>query len=202
LAGVLWRFPNRIARDSFGTGRAIVLKNTLTGLVERLPAAPGLVIRQMNESDLERFREPESLLAERRIVDFAARLKSGRRAFLALCGGQVGGYGWLSRQTEIDVLCGIEISPGEDEGYTYDGFIFPAFRHRGIYPQLLCSSLDWLQRAGCRRVYSIVFSDNTPSLTAHSQVGFRPYGQISYSKIFNFRWRRKYDFYRPVGRSR
>ena len=193
LTGILRSLPNKIVTDSFGATRLIVLENTLTGPVKMLPAEPGLVIRRMEESHLKRFREPGSFITERRIGDFAARLKSGRRAFIALSAGQVGGYGWLSRQAEIDARCGIEISPAEEEGYTYDGFIFPAFRGRGIYAQLLLSSLDWLERAGCRRVYSIVFSDNTPSLNAHSQAGFRRYGQMSYSKIFNFRWRRKYD---------
>jgi RimJ/RimL family protein N-acetyltransferase len=169
--------------------------------VEMPPAEPGLLIRQMDESDLERFREPESFLTERRIADFAARLESGRGAFVVLSMGRVCGYGWFSRQPEIDARCGIEISLGKDEGYIYDGFIFPAFRRRRIYPQLLLSRLEWLRREGCRRVYSIVFSDNTPALNAHWQVGFRPYGEMSYSKIFNFRWRRKYDLCPPEVRS-
>ena len=197
LSGFLWSLPNKIATDSFGVARVMVLENRLAGPLELLPAEPDLVIREMDESDLQRFREPESLLKERRIADFAARLKSGRRGFLALAAGRACGYGWLSRQTEIDARCGIEISPGEDEGYIYDGFMFPAFRRRRVYARLLCTRLDWLKREGCRRVYSIVFSDNVPALNAHWQVGFRPYGQMSYSKIFNFRWRRKYALSPP-----
>lgn len=197
LTSILRRFPNRIARDSFGTARASVLESRLAGPVEKVHAGSDLLIRPMNESDLKRFREPESFITERRIADFAARLKSGRRAFVALCAGQASGYAWFSRQAEIDARCGVEISLGADEGYTYDGFIFPAFRRRGIYAQLLLSCLDWLQKEGCRRVYAIVFSDNAPSLNAHCQVGFRPYGQMSYSKIFNFRWRRRYDLCPP-----
>jgi GNAT superfamily N-acetyltransferase len=192
LTGILRSLPNKIATDSFGTARLIVLEKTLAGPLTILRTEPGLVIRPMEESDLERFREPGSFITERRIADFAARLRSRRRAFVALSGGQVSGYGWLSRQTEIDARCEIEISPAEDEGYIYDGFIFPAFRRRGIYAQLLRSRLDWLARDGCRKVYSIVFSDNTPALNAHSQAGFRTYGEMTYSKIFNFRWRRKY----------
>ena len=201
LTGILRRLPNRIAIDSFGAARVIVLENTLVGPLKMLPAEPGLLIRQMDESDLGRFREPQSLIAERRIADFAARLKSGRRAFVALSAGRVGGYGWLSRQAEIDARCGIEISLGDDEGYIYDGFVFSAFRRRRIYARLLLSRLDWLQREGCRRVYSIVFSDNTPAINAHWQVGFRPFGHMSYNKIFNFRWRRKYDLCAPVAGS-
>jgi L-amino acid N-acyltransferase YncA len=199
LTGILRRFPNRIARDSFGAARATVLESRLAGPVEGVHTGSDLLIRQVDESDLKIFREPESFMADRRIADFAARLRSGRRAFLTLSAGQVGGYGSLSRQAEIDARCGIEISLGADEGYTYDGFIFPAFRRRGIYAQLLLSCLDSLQKEGCRRVYAIVFSDNKPSLNAHCQVGFRPYGQMSYSKIFNFRLRRKFD---PVRRAK
>jgi RimJ/RimL family protein N-acetyltransferase len=197
LTGILRRFPNRIARDSFGAARATVLESRLAGPLEPVHAEPDLLIRPMDQSDLKRFRQPESLITERRIADFAARLKSGRRASVALCAGQASGYAWFSRQAEIDARCGIEISLGADEGYTYDGFIFPAFRRRGIYAQLLLSCLDWLQKEGCRRAYAIVFSDNTASLNAHCQVGFRPYGQMSYNKIFNFRWRRKYDLCPP-----
>jgi RimJ/RimL family protein N-acetyltransferase len=171
----------------------------LAGPLQPLPAEPDLVIRQMDEPDLQRFREPESFLRERRIADFAARLKSGRRGFLALAAGRACGYGWLSRQTEIDARCGIAISLGQDEGYIYDGFMFPAFRRRRVYARLLCARLDWLQGEGCRRVYSIVFADNVPALNAHWQVGFRPYGKMSYSRIFSFRWRRKYALCPPDG---
>ncbi|MBV8139301.1 MAG: GNAT family N-acetyltransferase [Deltaproteobacteria bacterium] len=197
LSGILLSLPSKIATDSFGAARVMVLENKLTGPLGMIPAEPNLVIRQMDESDLQRFREPESFLKERRIADFAARLKSGRRCFLALAAGRACGYGWLSRQTEIDARCGIEILPGEDEGYIYDGFVFPAFRRRGVYARLLFARLDWLQREGCQRVYSIVFSNNVPALNAHWQAGFRPYGQMSYSKIFNLRWRRKYALCPP-----
>ena len=193
MSGILRSLSNKIATDSFGATRLIVLENTLAGPLKMLPVEPGLVIRQMDESDLERFREPGRFITERRIADFAARLKSGRRAFIALSAGKVSGYGWLSRQVEIDARCGAEISLAQDEGYIYDGFVFPAFRGRGIYAHLLLSRLDWLERDGCRRVYSMVFSDNSPALNAHSQARFRTYGEMSYSKIFNFRWRRKYD---------
>ena len=201
LSRILWSLPNKIATESFGAARVMVLEKTLAGPLEMLPAESDLVIRQMDESDLRRFREPESFLKERRIADFAARLKSGRRGFLALAAERLCGYGWLSRQTEIDARCGIEISPGEDEGYIYDGFMFPAFRRRRVYARLLFARLEWLQKEGCRRVYSIVFSDNVPALNAHWQAGFRPYGQMSYSKIFNFRWRRKYALCPPDARS-
>jgi GNAT superfamily N-acetyltransferase len=201
LGGILWSLPNKIATDSFGAVRVMVLENSLAGPLAMLPAEPGLVIRPMDESDLKKFREPESFLKERRIADFAARLKSGRRGFVALAEGRACGYGWLSRQAEIDARCGIEVSPGEDEGYIYDGFMFPAFRRRRIYARLLLARLGWLQREDCQRAYSIVFSDNTPALNAHWQVGFRLYGQMSYSKIFNFRLRRKYGLCPPDARS-
>jgi RimJ/RimL family protein N-acetyltransferase len=192
LSGILRSLPNKLTTDSFSAARVMVLENELAKPVEVLPAEPDLVIRLMDESDLKRFCEPESFLKARRIADFAARLRTGRRGFLALAASQPCGYGWLSRQTEIDGRCGIEISPGQDEGYIYDGFMFPAFRRRRVYARLLLARLDWLQREDCRRVYSIVFSNNLPALNAHWQAGFRPYGEMSYSKIFNFRWRRKY----------
>jgi RimJ/RimL family protein N-acetyltransferase len=201
LSGILWSLPSKIATDSFGASRVMVLENELAGPLEMLPAEPDLVIRQMEESDLQKFRERESFLKERRIADFAVRLKSGRRGFLALTAGRACGYGWLSRQIEIDARCGIEISPGEDEGYIYDGFMFPAFRRRRVYARLLFARLDWLQKEGCQRAYSIVFSDNVPALNAHWQAGFRPYGEMSYSRIFNLRWRRKYALCPPDARS-
>ena len=201
LTGILYKLPNRIVVDSFGAARVMILENTLAGPVEMLVAESDLVIRQMDEFDLGRFREPESFISERRIAVFAARLKSGRRGFVALADGRACGYGWLSLQTEIDARSGIEIAPGQDEGYIYDGFMFPAFRRRRIYARLLLARLDWLQKDGCRRVYSIVFSDNVPALNAHWQAGFRPYGQMSYSKFFNFRWRRKYALCSPEARS-
>ena len=146
----------------------------------------------MEQRDLERFRVPEVLITERRLADFAARLESGRAAGIALLDDRVCGYGWLSRQPELDATCGIAISPAEDEGYIYDGFIFSSYRSRRLYEPLLLWRIDRLRKQGCRKVYSIVFSDNARALSVHRQIGFKACGQISFMKALGFRFLRKY----------
>jgi RimJ/RimL family protein N-acetyltransferase len=149
----------------------------------------------MEEQDLERFRTPDVLITDRRLADFAARLRTGRVAGIALVDDRVCGYGWLSQQTEVDTTCGIEIAPGKDEGYIYDGFIFSSYRGRRMYGPLLSWRLNWLRKQGCQKAYSIVFSDNAAALTAHRRVGFNTCAQIRFVKFLGFRFRRKYVTY-------
>jgi GNAT superfamily N-acetyltransferase len=146
----------------------------------------------MEEQDLGRFRKPDILITDRRLADFAVRLRTGRVAGIALVDDRVCGYGWLSQQSEIDATCGIEILPGKDEGYIYDGFIFTSYRGRRIYGPLLSWRIEWLRKHGCQKVYSIVFSDNAVALTAHQQVGFKTCAQIRFKKFLGFRFGRKY----------
>jgi RimJ/RimL family protein N-acetyltransferase len=199
LKNVLKGLPSRIIGRPVVRERALVLVKSIEAPVELPPRKDGLIIRAMEERDLERFRALDVLLPERRLADFAARLRSGRRAVIALADGCPIGYGWLSRQPEIDARCGIEISLSENEGYIYDGFIFPSHRHKRIYPHLLLWRVDYLQQQGSQRVYSIVFAENTPALRVHWQVGFRAHSQMRYSKIFNLRWRREYTISPPDG---
>lgn len=171
---------------------ARVLVATAERVPNELPAPNGLVIRAMEEIDLERFRTPEVLITERRLADFAARLGSGRVAEIGLVDDRLCGYGWLSRQSEIDATCGVEISPGADEGYVYDGFIFSSYRSMRLYAPMLHWRVDWLLKRGCQRVYAIVFADNTRSLNVCRQVGFEVCGEISFTELFGFRFSRKY----------
>jgi GNAT superfamily N-acetyltransferase len=171
----------------------MVLVATAERVPVELPASPiGLVIRAMEEVDLERFRTPEVLIPERRLADFAARLRSGRVAQIGLVDDRLCGYGWLSRQAEIDATYGVKISPGPDEGYVYDGFVFSSFRSKRLYAPLLHWRVDWLLKRGCQKVYAIVFADNTRSLNVCRQVGFGVCGEISFTEFLGFRFSRKY----------
>jgi GNAT superfamily N-acetyltransferase len=154
---------------------------------EYLPSIP-VTVREITQEDLDRFRQPRSLLREHRIAEFAERLKTGRVGVIALTNDQVAGYAWLSLKTEIDRRLGVEISLQEGEGYFLDMFIFPAFRGHRIYPSLQAYRFNCLRRLGCRIAYGIVAAGNVPALKWHERFGFRSLRQIGWVKIIGVRW--------------
>ncbi len=180
----------QILRHLFEVRKATVFARALDEpMPEYGPGVP-LSVREMTSEDLDHFREPVSLLRERRIMRFARQLRAGRVGVIALDDHQVVGFGWLSLENEIDRLLNVEISLQQGEGYIYDGFVFPGFRGRNIYPALLTWRLDYLMRHGCRTAYSIVAVGNMPAETWHRRMGFRPQREIGYVKILGLKWHR------------
>lgn len=60
----------------------------------------------------------------------------------------------------------------EDEALTEGVFVFPAFRGRGIAPQMLRASGSELGRRGFRRCLAVIDLGNAPSLRAFSTAGY------------------------------
>ena len=96
-----------------------------------LPQTPGLTVRRVTRWDEAR---QVTGLTENRVV---ARYADGNALYAAFLHEQPAGYGWLARQTgRIDELRLVFELP-RMELYLWDFVTVPAFRGRGVYPQLL-----------------------------------------------------------------
>jgi GNAT superfamily N-acetyltransferase len=200
LSGILRMSSHRLLSHIFDLRRAIVFERSLNQPIPECSPSMNVTLREMTLEDLERFREPESYLRERRIINFAGQLKIGRTAMIALADDRVVGYGWLSLENVRERGIGVEVSLGEGEGYIYDGFIFPSSRGRRIYPYLIAWRLNWLKRHGCKTVYSIVLTGNRSAVNWHQKMGFRDEQRICTMSLLGLKWRmshRLYNFESP-----
>ena len=141
----------------------------------------------MTFGDLTRFRDPVSFLPEWRISTFAHHLETGRVGVMALADGRLAGYGWASTKNEVDDWLGVELSLQEGEGYIFDGFLFPAFRHRGIYPALMIWRLQYLRQIGCKIAYSLVLASNIPARKWHHRMGFTAQHELGWLRVMGVR---------------
>lgn len=179
----LWTYVFRVQK-------AIVFGRCLNDQIpDYVPSAP-LRLREMKVEDLDRFREAESLLPERRIMRFAERLKAGQIGIIGFVDGQVACYGWLSLQNEIDDSMGVKLCLQNGEGYLYDGFILPAFRGRGMFTFLQVWRLNYLKQRNCRIAYLIVDSDNLAAQRSDQKVGFIALRELCSVRIMMVTWHR------------
>jgi GNAT superfamily N-acetyltransferase len=200
LSGILRMSSRRLLSHIFDLRRATVFDRCLNQPIPECPPSMHVTLREMTLEDLKRFREPESYLRERRIINFARQLKTGRTAVIVLADDRVAGYGWLSLENVSEQSIGVEVSLEEGEGYIYDGFIFPSSRGRRIYPSLIAWRLNWLRRHGCKTVYSIVFTGNQPAVNWHQKMGFRNEQRIYTMSLLGLKWRMNHrlnDFESP-----
>jgi GNAT superfamily N-acetyltransferase len=81
------------------------------------------------------------------------------------------GYTWLSFE---DLWVGeshLFLSLTKDEATTYDAFVFPQYRGRGLYTRIESAALAEAGRRGRKRVITCVESYNTNSLKTQLRLG-------------------------------
>jgi GNAT superfamily N-acetyltransferase len=100
-------------------------------LLPDLPTIPGLTVRPVTRwAEAQRVTD----LTEARIL---ARYEAANALYAAFLDDTPAGYGWLARQVgRIDELSLVFELP-RGEVYLWDFVTLPAFRGRGVYPQLL-----------------------------------------------------------------
>lgn len=141
-------------------------------------------VRRVRSSEVELFRRvrlaaledsPDAFgetLAAAQQSDWDERTVTGasladRAAFMALSGARAIGM--------VFVNCGAEAEPAFLGGM----WIEPAFRRRGVGQRLVQAALDFLKRAGQRRVSLWVTSGHASVFAFYSSLGFRQTGATS-----------------------
>jgi GNAT superfamily N-acetyltransferase len=135
-----------------------------------LPQTPGLTVRRVT-----RWDEAQQVtgLTEDRVV---ARYEDGNALYAAFLDEQPAGYGWLARQTgRIDELRLVFELP-HAELYLWDFVTLPAFRGRGVYPQLLQAIIR--AEDGISRFWIGYEGRNLASARGIEKAGFRVVGDL------------------------
>ena len=83
----------------------------------------------------------------------ALRLRRGCRCFGVWQGPEVIGYGWLSTGPEWIGELGLEIRPGQGEGYIWNCVTLPEHRLRGVLRGLVAAICEQAQEEGFQRLW-------------------------------------------------
>ena len=99
------------------------------------------------------------------------RFDKGDRAIVCHDEHTVIGYTWLSFKDLWVSECHLFLSLAEDEAVTYDAFVFPQHRGRGLYAGIESAALAEARNHGRRRVITFVESRNVSSLKTQLRLG-------------------------------
>jgi GNAT superfamily N-acetyltransferase len=114
------------------------------------------------------------------------RMASGRRCMLALVGGRIAGYGWISVRPEYIGEQEREIKLQANEAYVWDCATMPGFRGQRLYSALLSRILTVLRAQGVRRAWIGTARSNVPSLRAFATAGFQPAVTLTFARLGRF----------------
>lgn len=89
-------------------------------------------------------------------------LKEGSKCFGIKYHGELVAFTWLNlRECTFD---GYRFPLKEDEAYLFDAYTIPSFRGKGIAPYIRYQLYKELKKIGIKKLYSISWYFNTPSL--------------------------------------
>ena len=111
-------------------------------------------------------------------TEVRARIATGRRCYVALVGGALAAYGWVSFEEEEIGELQLRIRLAQGEAYIWDCATLPAYRGQRLYPALLAYIVSDLRAEGLRRIWIGADSDNLASQTGMALAGFQPIADI------------------------
>ena len=115
------------------------------------------------------------------------RLNNGDLCFIALWEGIIIGYMWTTLKRKVYIPeFEREIAFKDEEGYLYDGFVFPDFRRKGLFKKMVEESLHYLKSQNVKRVKGITVTTNRASERVMRDTGFYAVRLVRFVRIFGF----------------
>ena len=143
-------------------------------------------VRRSNQCDIEQIQQ--NRLDGREIL---RRTENGHLCFVAQNSqGEIIGYIWIAFD-EIyigEILKTMALTSGE--AFLYDVFVFPKYRKRGVYKQLLRTTCGWLRQRGFMNAYCGALASNVASRSGLERVGFKEEGTVTLVRVLG---RKRYD---------
>lgn len=139
----------------------------------QLALQPGLSVESVADDGLF------AAISHLPIQEVVRRRTDGHRPYLAVLDGSPAGYGWVATRVASIGELNIEIDLPAGQRYLWDFATLPAFRGRGVYPQLLAEIL----RRECppaTRAWIIFAPENIPSGIGVLRAGFVPVAEMSF----------------------
>jgi len=145
-------------------------------------AADGNIgVRTASNDDL---REIESLRSERPSGWVKDRISLGESCFVARTrGGDLCGYLWAAPGPRIFRHRGKEIRIAQGDVYVRDGQTLPAYRGRGIMPQLIASARATLLGQEKRWMWAAIYDFNDSPKRSVEKAGFQLHEKICYVSV-------------------
>ena len=177
-----------LLRKTMFFNEPILIYNKAVAQAETQPreAADGIVIEKGSPGDLERVRQILKPLP----WEFQCHIFDGvKDFFVARDADGVQHISWIYFCNHRNRF----LSLGEREAEIKFCLTLPAFRGRGIYPQVLLSIQDYLRSIGMERIFMCVHRDNNPSIRGIEKAGFIRVGEIRLRKFFGIQVSPRYD---------
>jgi len=192
IISFVWKASRFILRKSMGLDwkREIIAERSLGEPIEEIEPKIKVTIRQATENDLDKFK---GIVSESKLELFKERFEKGRICFIALDGERVISFAWISSGNEYESNCRVEVKLNEGEGYLFDDYTLPEYRHNGLQTTLIAKRLAYLQDQGCRRALVFIWDENIQSRKAYSTVGFEGKRTVTLITLFGLkfhRWRK------------
>ena len=126
---------------------------------------------------------------------FKKRLKNGDIGFVAKDhNGRCAGYKWLEIANEhYEEECFYSIALPIGSAWTYDHYVHPGFRKKGIWKILTDFECSHAESQGIKSIYCYVGQLNLPSLKAQKSFGFYVICKYVYLNICGLRLLFSYD---------
>lgn len=132
-------------------------------------------IFRMNTDDLPRLL---SIIDQDRLTELKDRIKR-EECYAVEKNREICSYAWVTRG-EREILHDLISFPiGSEDIYVHDCFTLPAYRGLNLLPGLLTHVAQEYFKSGYRRIYTIIYSHNIPSIKAFLKEDFRLYRIIS-----------------------
>jgi len=183
-ANMLTRLGRALAWRTFWRTQIVIFRAGPLDEPHRIP--PALSLLRIAADD-DNHGIPESAMAaageDPNLV--ADRFRNSDQFFAWQLGGSVPAFGWITEGPRIIGACLLPRHPGRL--YLYNFHTDPAFRGRGLYPQLLLAIRESVAPENKTDLVIDVNARNTASLRGVEKAGFRQLGQTSSICLFR-RW--------------
>ncbi len=148
------------------------------GDAQRTPGAAraatpdGTVVRVATSDDAPALRAAmdASGFYPRNVVE--TRRREGRLPYILIVDGLVACYGWVALTPQPIGDLGISFLLADGDAYIYDCATRPAYRRRGLYPELLRFIAVDLRNRGLRRAWIATAPGNAPSWKGIARAGY------------------------------
>jgi len=150
---------------------------------KNLPSEFNVKIREGSEADIE-----ELVLCIDKRQRFLTRFRQGEHCLLAFDDEQVAGFIWYSiKDVYEEEQARYQLTVPRNTVYSFDEYVSPEHRRKGILSQLFAVLYEWMGRTGRDTILILIAHDNEVSWEAHLKKGFVPLNRISYLRIFGWR---------------
>ncbi|MGE5308818.1 MAG: hypothetical protein ACM3OC_07030 [Deltaproteobacteria bacterium] len=176
-AGILPVLRALFFRDHF------FLLSRETSCMPRLPGPRRVDVVRAGYPDEWQMR----LLAERG-EEYWRRFAQGHICFVAKEDDRVIGMEWLKfTRSHYEELDEFSFDLGNQACWSYDGYVEPRSRMKGVWPALKYAELLYSRSAGTGRTFCLVKAANRNAYSSHLRVGYSPRHEVVFIRVLFFR---------------